>query len=67
MSYLSKMYWYSNIVSVNWNGNTLYAYDDLNNYNFVGTRLDLSEMISELSYISVNKIKESIKKKRELA
>jgi hypothetical protein len=67
MSYLSKIDGYSNTVSINWNGNSLYAYDDLNNYNFVGTRLDLSEMISELSYISVDKIKESIKKKRELA
>ena len=50
---------YSDMIDIYWNGHKCYVTDD-NGYNFVGSRTDLMEMISELCSVPVNKIREKI-------
>jgi hypothetical protein len=57
---------YSNVSDINCYGNTLYARDDNGGYNFIGTRVDLIEMLPDLSYISTSDIREKVKKEKTI-
>lgn len=57
---------YSDMVDMTWNGHKCYVQTDDNGYNFIGSRTDLMEMISELSSVPMNKIKEKLTTKNDL-
>ena len=50
---------YHDMIDIYWNGHKCYVTDD-NGYNFVGSRTDLMEVISELCSVPINKIREKI-------
>ena len=56
---------YSDMYDITWNGHKCYAQNETGNYDFVGSRVDLMEMISDLSSVPLNKIKEKLNKKQK--
>jgi len=62
-SWLKTLDGYSGDEEFTWNGNTLYVLNQTGCYDFIGNRVDLMEMISELGSISTSKIKDKVKKK----
>lgn len=61
--WIKKTDGYSDITDINWNGNSLYVNNVGGGYTFVGKRIDLMEMISELGSVPSSKIKEKVKSK----
>lgn len=61
-SWLKTLDCYSGEEDFTWNGNTLYVLNPNGGYDFIGNRVNLMEMISELCSISTSKIRESVKK-----
>ena len=57
---------YSDMTDMTWNGHKCYVQSDSNGYNFVGSRTDLMEMISELSSVPMDKIREKLTSKNDL-
>lgn len=50
---------YNDMKKMSWNGHKCYAQDEQGHYNYVGSRPDLMEFISELCSVPLNKIKEA--------
>jgi hypothetical protein len=53
---------YGDMCDITWNGHKCYAQNETNGYDFVGSRTDLMEVISELCSVPLNKIKEKLAK-----
>ena len=51
---------YSDMYDITWNGHKCYAQNETGCYDFVGSRTDLMEMISELCSVPLNKIRDKI-------
>jgi hypothetical protein len=51
---------YSGVYNITWNGHKCYAQNETGCYDFVGSRTDLMEMISELCSVPLNKIRDKI-------
>jgi hypothetical protein len=51
---------YSDMYDITWNGHKCYAQNESNCYDFVGSRTDLMDIISELCSVPLNKIRESL-------
>ena len=51
---------YGDMYDITWNGHKCYAQNESNCYDFVGSRTDLMEVISELCSVPLNKIRESL-------
>lgn len=65
-SWLKSQDGYTDISTINWNGNTLYVDSESGGYNFIGSRTDIMEFITELSSVPNSKVAESIKKKKDI-
>jgi len=55
-----QAYGYSELESIDWNGNSLHVKTSNGAQEFVGNRVELMEMISELSSVPMSKIKENL-------
>lgn len=53
---------YSDKYDITWNGHKCYAQNETGCYDFVGSRTDLMEMITELCSVPLNKIKDKLNK-----
>ena len=56
---------YSESYDMTWNGHKCYVKNKTNCYDFVGSRTDLMEVISELCSVPLNKIRESLNEDKE--
>lgn len=56
---------YGDMCDITWNGHKCYVLNEAGAYDFIGSRIDLMEMISELSSVPFSKIKEIISKKED--
>ena len=52
---------YGDMYGITWNGHKCYAQNETNCYDFVGSRTDLMDVISELCSVPLNKIKEKLR------
>jgi len=57
---------YSDVSTINWNGNTLYVDSESGGYNFIGSRTDIMEFITELCSVSNSKVTDKIKTKKNM-
>lgn len=51
---------YFNVKSFNWNGNTLHIEDDMSRLEMIGHRIDLIDMISELSSVPTKELSDKV-------
>jgi len=52
---------YGDMYGITWNGHKCYVQNETNCYDFVGSRTDLMDVISELCSVPLNKIKEKLR------
>lgn len=65
-SWLRTIDGYNGEEKFTWNGNTLYVQNPNSGYDYIGNRVNLMEMISELCSISTSKIRESVKERKDI-